>query len=245
MALVLLSKQDDYDLTHSAHDCRGWMVNDTAGNQLGTCTDMVIDTEAEHVDSIILDNGAQIPAADIALRDGAVLVRGVGGAMRDTVRETTTTTTTESPRRDTGAATAAMSNETGDVTLPVIEERIKVGKRQVERGGVRVEQRVTERPVEETVTLREEHVTVERRPVNQPVDATNMEAFKEGVIEVTEMGEEAVVSKQARVVEEVVVGKEVTEHQETLRDTVRRTDVEVEQLDANTLAKENTGGRRS
>ncbi len=232
MALVLLSKQDDYDLTHSDHDCRGWTVNDTAGNRLGKCTDMVIDTEAEHVDSIILDNGAQIPAADIALRDGAVLVRGVGGAMRET-----TTTTTETTRRDTGAA--------GDVTLPVIEERIAVGKRQVDRGGVRVQQHVTERPVEETVSLREEHVTVERRPANQPVDATNMEAFKEGVIEVTEMGEEAVVSKQARVVEEVVVGKEVTEHQETLRDTVRRTDVEVEQLDANTSTKANTGGRRS
>ncbi|MDQ3253506.1 MAG: YsnF/AvaK domain-containing protein [Acidobacteriota bacterium] len=231
MALVLLSKQDDYDLTHSDHDCRGWTVNDTAGNRLGKCTDMVIDTEAEHVDSIILDNGAQIPAADIALRDGAVLVRGVGGAMRET-----TTTTTETTRRDTGAA--------GDVTLPVIEERIAVDKRQVDRGGVRVEQHVTERPVEETVSLREEHVTVERRPANQPVDATNMEAFKEGVIEVTEMGEEAVVSKQARVVEEVVVGKEVTEHQETLRDTVRRTDVEVEQLDADTSTKANTGGRR-
>ncbi len=230
MALVLLSKQDDYELTRSAHDCRGWTVNDTAGNRLGKCTDMVIDTEAEHVDSIILDNGAQIPAADIALRDGAVLVRGVGGAMRET-----TTTTTETTRRDTGAA--------GDVTLPVIEERIAVGKRQVDRGGVRVQQHVTERPVEETVSLREEHVTVERRPANQPVDATNMEAFKEGVIEVTEMGEEAVVSKQARVVEEVVVGKEVTERQETLRDTVRRTDVEVEQLDANTSTKANTGGR--
>ncbi|MDQ3254216.1 MAG: PRC-barrel domain-containing protein, partial [Acidobacteriota bacterium] len=89
MALVLLSKQDDYDLTHSTHDCRGWTVSDTAGNRLGTCTDMVIDTEAEHIDSIILDNGAQIPAAAIALRDGAVLVRGTGGAMRDTMRETT------------------------------------------------------------------------------------------------------------------------------------------------------------
>ena len=126
MALVLLSKQDDYELTRSAHDCRGWTVNDTAGNRLGTCTDMVIDTEAEHVDSIILDNGAQIPAADIALRDGAVLVRGVGGAIRDTMRETTTT---ETAMRDTDATAGAMSGTTGDVTLPVIEERIAVGKR--------------------------------------------------------------------------------------------------------------------
>jgi stress response protein YsnF len=35
------------------------------------------------------------------------------------------------------------------------------------------------------------------------------------------------------VVEEVVVGKNVTEHQETVRDTVRRTDVDVEKIDNN------------
>ncbi|MEJ7708348.1 MAG: PRC-barrel domain-containing protein [Pyrinomonadaceae bacterium] len=80
MALVLLSKQDDYDLSHSEQDCRGWTVSDTTGKTLGKCTDMVIDTEAEHVASIILDNGTQIPAADITLRDSTVLVRGVGGA---------------------------------------------------------------------------------------------------------------------------------------------------------------------
>jgi len=33
---------------------------------------------------------------------------------------------------------------------------------------------------------------------------------------------------QVRVVEEVVLGKEVTEHTETIRDTVRRKDVDVE-----------------
>jgi len=104
---------------------------------------------------------------------------------------------------------------------------------------VRVEQRVTERPVEETVTLREEHVHVERRPVNQPVDARNMETFKEGVIEVIETSEEAVVSKQARVVEEVVINKDVHEREEVVRDTVRRTDVEVERFDVGTDAQIN------
>lgn len=96
-----------------------------------------------------------------------------------------------------------------------------------------MQQRVTEKPVEETVILREEHVNVERRPVDKPLGAVGPDAFKEGVIEVAETGEEAIVSKQARVVEEVVVGKQVTEREETIRDTVKRTDVEVEQLDAN------------
>jgi uncharacterized protein (TIGR02271 family) len=124
----------------------------------------------------------------------------------------------------------AGSGSQGEYTLPVIEEELSVGKRTVERGGVRVYSRVTETPVEETVQLREEHVTVERRPVNRAVTDADVSAFKEGTIEVTETAEEAVVAKQARVVEEVVVGKQVEERTETVRDTVRRTDVEVEQI---------------
>ena len=57
-------------------------------------------------------------------------------------------------------------------------------------------------------------------------------AFREGTIEVTETSEVPVVAKEARVVEEVVVGKTATDRTETVRDTVRRTDVEVEDLDS-------------
>ena len=117
----------------------------------------------------------------------------------------------------------------GETTIPVVEEELSVGKREVERGGVRVESRVEEKPVVEEVQLREERVHVERRPVDRPVTNTD-EAFREGTLEVTERAEEAVVSKTARVVEEVVVGKQVEEHTETVRDTVRRTDVDVQEV---------------
>jgi uncharacterized protein (TIGR02271 family) len=117
----------------------------------------------------------------------------------------------------------------GETTIPVVEEELQVGKREVERGGVRVESRVEERPVTEEVQLREERVHVERRPVDRPVtDADN--AFREGTLEVTERAEEAVVSKSAHVVEEVVVGKQVEEHTETVHDTLRRTDVDVQEV---------------
>lgn len=113
--------------------------------------------------------------------------------------------------------------------LDVVEETLQVGKREVQRGGVRVYQRVIEKPVTETVKLREEHVRVERRPADRPATTTD---FQEQAIAVTETGEEAVVAKQARVVEEVVIGKEVTERTEQIKDTVRRTDVTVEELEA-------------
>jgi uncharacterized protein (TIGR02271 family) len=118
----------------------------------------------------------------------------------------------------------------GETTIPVVEEELQVGKREVERGGVRVESHVTEKPVEQEVHLREERVHVERRPVDRPV-ADADKAFREGTLEVTERAEEVVVGKTARVVEEVVVGKQVEEHTETVRDTVRRTDVDVQEVD--------------
>jgi uncharacterized protein (TIGR02271 family) len=122
--------------------------------------------------------------------------------------------------------------ETGDVKVPVVEEELQVGTRQVRRGGVRLYTRVTERPVEETVRLRDETVHVERHPVDRPATEADVAAATERTVEVTETDEEAVVRKQARVVEEVVVGKAQEERTETVRDTVRRTEVEVEPVGA-------------
>jgi uncharacterized protein (TIGR02271 family) len=118
--------------------------------------------------------------------------------------------------------------------IPVVEEELKVGKREVQRGGVRVFSRVVETPVNESLNLREEHVSVERRPVNQPISTSDATAFKEQSIELRESAEEAVVQKSARVVEEVLVGKEVSQRQENIHDTVRHTEVQVENLAGDT-----------
>jgi uncharacterized protein (TIGR02271 family) len=93
---------------------------------------------------------------------------------------------------------------------------------------VRVYSRVIDRPVEEQVRLREEHVRVERQPVDRPVSAADTAKLRDQTIEVTETAEEPVVSKRARVVEEVSIGKDTTERTETIRDNVRRTEVKVE-----------------
>jgi len=123
----------------------------------------------------------------------------------------------------------------GQTAIPVVEEELQVGKREVERGGVRVRTEVQERPVEEKVNLREEHVRVERRPVDRPASEADINRARQGgTIEVREKAEQPVVQKQARVVEEVVVGKEATQRTETVRDTVRRTDVDVEETNDTT-----------
>ncbi len=122
--------------------------------------------------------------------------------------------------------------ESGDSRkLQEVAEELKVGKRAVARGGVRIFTRIVERPVEETVRLREEHANVTRTAVDRPATEADFAAFKEGSIEVREMAEEAVVSKTARVTGEVEIGKTATEREETIRETVRETQVDVEQID--------------
>lgn len=125
-----------------------------------------------------------------------------------------------------GGASSAVEK---GVAIPVVKEEVQVGKRQVLRGGVRVYSRVVEQPVEESVRLREEHVRVERRPVDRAATAADLPAGQEKVIEEQEFAEEPVIAKQARVVEEVRVGKDISERTETVRDTVRHTEVNVEQ----------------
>jgi len=117
-----------------------------------------------------------------------------------------------------------------ETSLPIIEEQVNIGKRVVETGGVRLRSRIIEKPVEESLRLREEHVRVERHPVNRPASEADINSFREGTIEMTERTEVPVVNKEARVVEEVSLNKDVEEREETVRDTVRRTDVEVENL---------------
>ncbi|HLV79213.1 MAG TPA: DUF2382 domain-containing protein [Chthonomonadaceae bacterium] len=94
-----------------------------------------------------------------------------------------------SPPPTAGSAPQAALDPEGKATIPVIQEEMQVGKREVETGGVRVTSQMTEQPVEQEVPLREEHVTVERRPVDRPVSVGDMAAFQEGVIEVTETAE--------------------------------------------------------
>lgn len=128
------------------------------------------------------------------------------------------------------ARTDSLQRDTATQSIPVVEEQLKVGKREVQRGGVRIFSRVVETPVNESVNLREEHVDVQRRSVDQPISPADAAAFKEQTIEMRETAEEAVVQKSARVVEEVTVGKQVNQRQEQIKDTVRHTEVEVERL---------------
>ena len=127
----------------------------------------------------------------------------------------------------TGATAAATGRVGGEEVILVVEERLTVGKREVERGRVRIRSYTVETPVQESVTLRNERVSIERRAVDLPLSAAD-DAFRERTIEAVEHDEEAVVAKEARVREELVIRKDVEQRTETVSDTVRRTEVEIE-----------------
>jgi stress response protein YsnF len=130
--------------------------------------------------------------------------------------------------------------ETGEeASFQEATEEVRVGKRSVETGGIRVSKRVEERDVEEKVNLREEHARVERTEGGGRFSGDDEDLFKEESIEMTEHAEEPVVEKNVRVTGEVHVGKEVEEHTETIRDTVRETVIDIENL------SQDLGGERA
>jgi uncharacterized protein (TIGR02271 family) len=239
-------------------------VGAVAGGLVGALVDMGIPEEEAYIYSEGLRRGhvivvAQVPddrvneATRIMERTGLIDIhqeadtwraQGWEGYRAGTTTGTTTRSMTDQQREFQGMDRGMRSDrdtrhEEGE-TFEVVEEDVKVGKRAVEHGGVRVRSYVREVPVEEQVRLRDETVHVERRPVDRPARPGDIEAFREGTIEVTEHDEEAVVSKDARVVEEVVISKDVDERVETIRDTARRTEVEVERIgdEGRTMARD-------
>ena len=113
--------------------------------------------------------------------------------------------------------------------IPIVEEQLVVGKREVDRGGVRVFSRLVQEPVSADVTLRDEAIAVERRIVDRPATEADFQTGT-AAFELHASGEEVVVGKTSRVVEEVLVGKEASQHTEAIHDTLRRTEIEVEDL---------------
>ena len=194
--------------------------------------------EAERAASILDDNGA-INVDEDADDDYNRYDTTTGASPVGVFNETAgaTATTPDSDMYDTTEETSSknsIADTTGKTSIPIIEEQMQVGKRTVETGGARLRSRIVERPVEEELRLREERVYVNRNTVNRAATDADFNAFKEGQIELVEHAEVPVVSKEARVVEEISLGKEVNERTETVRDTVRKTEVDVEDIQGNT-----------
>lgn len=194
-------------------------------------------TGATGTDYAAIDSDPAGPAARLGTgaaahegTTGPAAVLGTGAATTsDRTSDYATRDTSDYARSDTrggtrGGTGVGMRGE--DEVIPIAEEQMRIGKRDVSHGRVRVRSYVVETPVEDEVSLRQEHVSVERRPVDRPLTG-NEHLFQDRTIDVEERSEVPVIDKQARVKEELVVNKDVDQRTERVSDTVRRTEVEV------------------
>ncbi len=131
------------------------------------------------------------------------------------------------------ATPAATTSVVAEERIPLVEEALQIGTREVLRGGARVRTRVEEVPVVQEVELMREFVRVANRPASRPVSEQELEQgglLRDRVVEISEVREEAVIAKNVFVREEVVVSKTTERRVEQIHDTVRRTVVETEDL---------------
>lgn len=125
----------------------------------------------------------------------------------------------------------------GSQRMDAVQEDLKVGKRTIQKGGVRVHGRTVDTPVEEQVSLHDERAVIDRKKVDRPAsEAETQSAFKDRDLDIHETTEEPVVSKSMRVTEEVNVGSRSSDRTETVRDTLRHTEIDVD--------KTGNGGQR-
>lgn len=189
---------------------------------------VTVKTPAAHVDRVmaILESHSPIDIDERAT--------GYDSAYASTTAAPTASPVAPAMQTATNTVAAGQSE-----TIQLAEENLAVGKRVLNRGGTRIRRFVVETPVEESINLHSEKVLLERRPVTDGRVVSDAD-FSDKTIEMTESVEEAVVSKTARVVEEISLRKEATDHVETIHDTLRREDVEIEQIPGDIRVEETT-----
>lgn len=203
-----LETLDNYELEHSSQDIRGRPLVSANGEKYGIITDLLVDRNAERVAAVRLDNGKVCAVEPLEIHDNAVVY---GAAAEE-------------------YATAGGS-DVDEERIPIVEEQVVIGKRMADTGRtINVRTQVVSDTVEEDVTLRHEHVSIERNPVNREMSTADAEALlRDGkTITMTERDEELVVGKKAVVTDEVVVRKTASDEVEHVTETVRRTEVDVD-----------------
>lgn len=208
-----LDSLSDWELENEAQDIRGMPLVDTRGDKIGTISDLLVSREEERVLAVRLEDERICSIEPLDIHDNCV----VYGERAVTAAANLEDSTAQDAREE---------------RIPVIEEKLVIGKRLDTDGkSVHVRTRVVEDQVSEDVTLRKEHVDVERRPVGEKLSADDADqAFKERDVTMTERSEEAVVGKEARVTEEVVVSKSAKDKTKPVSETVRRTEVDVDKI---------------
>lgn len=202
-----LDTLDDYELVNESQDIRGRPLVSTEGEQFGIIKDLLIGKDRDEVVAVRLEDGRACAVEPLEIHDNAVVYGKAAVA-----------------HADTGGSAVE------EKVIPVVEERVAIGKRVADHGKtINVRSRVVTDTVAKDVHLRDETVSVDKRPVNRTVSAADAEALLDGkTVTMTERDEEAVVGKETVVTDEVVVRKTAGDRVERVEETVRKTQVDVD-----------------
>ena len=170
----------------------------------------------------------RVPDSDLAKAMGILNQHHVVDISRRAVETGLMASNAVTPAAVTPAKTLTAEVDKGEI-LRLAEEQLEVGKRLVTEGTTRIRRFIVEKPVEAKVTLHEEHVEIVRLAAANPSSIKDVD-WTEKTIEIVDTHEEPVLSKSVHLAEEVRVGKKATDRVETVRDKVRRQDVEVERV---------------
>jgi uncharacterized protein (TIGR02271 family) len=203
--------------------------NVTEGMQVYGADNQLLGT-VERVHGNGFDVAGQHYPLDVIARVAKNIVYVRSAGMAEGVAGSGTTRTAEGVAgRDTARTATMDTNQTeGEIRVPVAEERLSVGKREVDLGEVGIRKTVTEEEQTASVTLHRDEVNVREVDTKDRPLRAGEDAFEEGTIRVQLRGEEAVVAKEAVVTGEVVVNKETVAREEQVSGTVRKQHVDVD-----------------
>ena len=126
------------------------------------------------------------------------------------------------------------ASEPGQITIPVIEERLNIDRELVEKGKFRIRKTVTEENVTETVPAYQENVTINRVEVNKYVDSPPPVRSDGPTTIIPVVKEVLVVEKKIMLVEEIHITRQRDEIPVEIKDKVRKEHVEITKSDPDT-----------
>ncbi|WP_024554515.1 YsnF/AvaK domain-containing protein [Franconibacter helveticus 513] len=213
----------------------GSTINDPSQKVPGTSDDTVPDADDVTRDRTLTAQGGADYVGDDTLRDRDVTGRTGTGLVDDD--DISNRGYTGTPGSAVSTAAGALTGDERDETLKLAEEQVDIGKRRVSDGVVRLRRYTVEEDVSEDISLFDQHADMFRRAVDEPAYLNDVD-WSERTIEVEESHEVPTVNKTARVREEVGLRTEGNERVETVKDTVRRQEVEVDKSGTDRLTSD-------
>ncbi|MCE7064212.1 YsnF/AvaK domain-containing protein [Dyadobacter sp. CY326] len=124
-----------------------------------------------------------------------------------------------------------------ETVIPIIEEQLKVEKKVIEKARYTFDKEVTEEDILLEFPLNQEHISIEKKAINQYVETAPPAVRYEGdTMIISVMREEAVIVKKLMLVEELHITRNTSQEMHSSTHTVRK-----EELIINKIEKLNTG----